>query len=122
MKKKKTVIAAIVAVAVVAVVVATQSSNWSTLSYEAVVQETVFMQDGEIRLIVKRTTNIHASPLNSLRIKEQTKLMDADGQPISVYDLRPGIKVSVALKDAFTEEMPFYYPTVYEIKIIEKDL
>ena len=68
MKQKKTVIAAIVAVAVVAVVVATQSSNWSTLSYEAVVQETVFMQDGEIRLIVKRTTNIHASPLNSLRM------------------------------------------------------
>ena len=41
MKKKKTMIilAAIAAVVIVAIVVISQSSNWSTLSYEAVVQE-----------------------------------------------------------------------------------
>ncbi len=124
MKKKKPVIiiAAIIAVIIVAVAVVAQSSNWSKLSYEAVVQEAVTMPDGEIRLIVERTTEIHANPLNSLHIGEETKLIDTDGKTISVADLRLGIKVKVTLKDAFTEETPFYYPTVYEIKVIENDL
>lgn len=120
MKKKMLIImAAIVAVIIGAVAVVTQSSNWSNLSYEAVVQETVTMPDGEIRLIVERTTEIYANPLNSLHIGEETKLLDTDGKTISVEDLQQGIKVKVTLKDAFTEETPFYYPTVYEIKIIE---
>ena len=107
MKKKKTMIilAAIAAVVIVAIVVISQSSNWSTLSYEAVVQETVTMSDGEIRL-------------NSLHIGEETELLDIDGNKISVEDLQPGIKVKVTLKDSFTEETPFYYPIVYEIKTI----
>lgn len=29
--------------------------------------------------------------------------------------------VKVSLKDAFTEEVPFYYPTVYEIRIIDTE-
>ena len=41
------ILAAIAAVVIVAIVVISQSSNWSTLSYEAVVQETVTMSDGE---------------------------------------------------------------------------
>ena len=115
MKKKKTMIilAAIAAVVIVAIVVISQSSNWSTLSYEAVVQETVTMSDGEIRLIVERTTEIYGNPLNSLHIGEETELLDIDGNKISVEDLQPGIKVKVTLKDSFTEETPFYYPIVY---------
>lgn len=121
MKKKKTMIilAAIAAVVIVAVVVISQSSNWSTLSYEAVVQETATMSDGETRLIVERTTEIYGDLLNSLHIGEETELLDMDGNKISIEDLQPGIKVKVTLKDAFTEETPFYYPTVYEIKVIE---
>lgn len=121
MKKKKTMIilAAIAAVVIVAIVVISQSSNWSTLSYEAVVQETVTMSDGEIRLIVERTTEIYGNPLNSLHIGEETELLDIDGNKISVEDLQPGIKVKVTLKDSFTEETPFYYPIVYEIVLID---
>ena len=76
------------------------------------------MSDGEIRLIVERTTEIYGNPLNSLHIGEETELLDIDGNKISVEDLQPGIKVKVTLKDSFTEETPFYYPIVYEIKTI----
>lgn len=92
--------------------------KWSEKSFEAIVQETVTMPDGETRLIVERTTEIYGNPLNSLRIGEETKLLDMDGKARSVEDLQPGTKVKVTLKDAFTEETPFYYPTVYEVKII----
>lgn len=121
MKKKKIMIilAAIAAIVIVAVVVISQSSNWSKLSYEAVVQETVITPDGETRLIVERTTEIYGDPLNSLSIGPDTKLLDTDEETISVADLQTGTKVKVTLKDAFTEETPFYYPTVYEIKVIE---
>ena len=121
MKKKKTMIilAAIAAVAIVVVVVILQPSNWSTLSYEAVVQETVIMPDGETRLIVERTTEIYGNSLNSLHIGEETKLLDESGKELSIEDLQTETKVKVTLKDSFTEETPFYYPTVYEIKIIE---
>lgn len=121
-KKKLMIIAAMIAVVIVAVVMVTQSSNWSSLSYEAVVQESVTMPDGEIRLIVERTTEIHANPLNSLHIGEETKIFDTDGKIVSVEDLQPGIEVKVTVKDAFTEGTPFYYPTVYEISVIETDL
>ena len=121
MKKKRTMIilAVLATVAVVAAAVISQSSSWSNLSYEAVVQETVTMPDGETRLIVERTTEIYGNPLNSLHIGEETKLLDTEGNKISVADLQPGTKVKATLKDAFTEETPFYYPTVYEIKVIE---
>lgn len=119
MKKKKPIIfAALVVAAIVVIAVILQSSNWSNLSYEAVVQETVTMSNGEIRLIVERTTEIYGNPLNSLHIGEETELLDIDGNKISVEDLQPGIKVKVTLKDSFTEETPFYYPIVYEIKTI----
>lgn len=118
-KKKPIIVAAILAIVIIAILVVTQSSNWSNLTYEAIVQETTTMEDGEIRLIVERTTKIYGSPLNSLHIGEDTKLLDEKGNVISVEDLQSGIKVKVTLKDAFTEETPFYYPTVYEVKIIE---
>ena len=80
MKKKKPIIfAALVVAAIVVIAVILQSSNWSNLSYEAVVQETVTMSNGEIRLIVERTTEIYGNPLNSLHISEDTKLLDMDG-------------------------------------------
>lgn len=120
MKKKKTMIflAVIAAVVIVAVTVILQPSNWSKLSYEAVVRETITMPDGETRLIVERTTEIYGNPLNSLGIGTDTKLLNTDEKTISIADLQVGTKVKVTLKDSFTEETPFYYPIVYEIKMI----
>ena len=120
MKKKKIYFVGIGVLLVVAVIaLLTSIPKWSEKSFEAVVQETATMPDGETRLIVERTTEIYGNSLNSLHIGEETKLLDTEGNTISVEDLQPGIKVKVTLKDAFTEEMPFYYPTVYEIVIIE---
>lgn len=121
MKKKKIVIVGIciLLVVIALIVLFASNSKWSETRFEAVVQETVTMPDGEIRLIVKRTTEIYGEPLNSLHIEEETKLLDTDGKTITVENLKSGIKVKVTLKNAFTEETPFYYPTVYEVKIIE---
>lgn len=118
--KKKIVIVGIAVLLVVAVIaLLTSVPKWSERGFEAVVQETVTMPDGEIRLIVERTTEITGNPLNSLCIGEETKLLDTNRSTISVEAIQPGYKVEVTLKDAFTEETPFYYPTVYEIKVIE---
>lgn len=119
MKKKKIIFVGIGVLLVVAVAaLLTNIPKWSEKSFEAVVQETVTMSDGETRLIVERTMEIYGNPLNSLHIGEETKLLDTDGNKISLEDLQPGIKVKVTLKDAFTEETPFYYSKVYEIAII----
>ena len=108
MKKKKIIFVGIGVLLLVAVVaLLTSIPKWSEKSFE-----------GEIRLIVERTTEIYGSPLNSLHIGEETKLLDTDGKTISVEELQPGAKVKVSLKDAFTEEIPFYYPMVYEVKKI----
>lgn len=119
MKKKKLMIIGVIAVLIVAVIgiIAGQSSKMSERSFDAVVQEVVAQPDGEVRLIVERTTEIYGNPLNSLGISEDTKLLDEDGNEISVNDFKQGSKVTVKLKDAFIEETPFYYPTVYEIKL-----
>lgn len=119
MKKKIIIVGIVVLLIATAATVISSIPKWSEKSFEAIVQETVTMPDGEIRLIVERTTEIYGKPLNSLHIGEETKLVGTDGNTISVEDLHPGVKVKVILKDAFTEETPFYYPTVYEIAIIE---
>lgn len=119
MKKKIYFVGIGVLLVVAVIVLLTSIPKWSEKSFEAIVQETVTMPDGETRLIVERTTEIYGNPLNSLHIGEKTKLFDTDGNIISVEDLQPGIKVKVTLKDAFTEETPFYYPTVYEIEVLE---
>ena len=118
---KKKLIFVGIAVLLVAAVIGFFSSvpKWSEKTFEAVVQETVTMPDGEIRLIVERTTEVYGNPLNSLHIGEDTKLLDMDGSTISIEDLEPGHKVKVTLKNAFTEEAPFYYPIVYEIVLID---
>ena len=118
MKNKKYIIFSVVALIAIAAVIGviSQSSKWSELSFEAVVQETVTQSDGEKRLIVERTTEIYGSPVNSLGISAETVLLNADGEKITIADFQEGDTVSVTLKDAFTEEIPFYYPTVYEVK------
>lgn len=121
MKKKKFMIIGAIAVLIIAIVGITavsQSTKMSEKSFDAVVQEIVTQSDGEIRIIVERTTEIYSDPVNSLGISKDTKLLDSDGNEISVNDFKPGSKVTVKLKDAFIEETPFYYPTVYEIKLI----
>lgn len=120
MKKKKLMIVGIMAVlAIIAgAMVISQSPRWSEKSFQAIVQEIVMQSDGEIRLIVERTTEIYGSPVNSLGISEDTKLLGKDGKELSIDDFQQGKAVTVTLKDAFTEETPYYYPTVYEIKII----
>lgn len=120
MKKKRIIYVGVGALLIVAVIAFFSSiPKWSEKSFEAVVQEVVTMPDGEIRLIVERTTEIYADPLNSLHIGEETKMVDAEGEIIPIEDLQPGYKVEVTLKDAFTEETPFYYPTVYTIRLME---
>lgn len=121
MKKKKFMIIGAIAVLIIAIVgitVVSQSSKMSEKTFDAVVQEVVTQPNGEVRLIVERTTEIYGDPINSLGISKDTKLLDAGGKEISVDDFQQGSKVIVKLKDAFIEETPFYYPTVYEIKLI----
>lgn len=118
-RKRLIIIGTVLAVIAIVVVLAiTQSPKWSQLSFEAVVQETVTQPDGEVRLIVERTTEIYSSPMNSLGISESTEIVDADGNPIMLEKIQPGDIVKVILKNAFNEEKPFYYPTVYEIQLI----
>lgn len=91
----------------------------SQLEFEAVVKETVTQTNGEIRLIVERTTEIYGDPTNALCINQNTKLLDENGKEITINNIEKDMLVKVSLKDAFTEETPFYYPIVYEIQIIE---
>ena len=123
MKKKKTIIigAVVLVIIISAIGMFTQVPKWSQRSFEAVVQEIVTQSDGEVRLIVERTTEIYGDPLNSLGISRDTKLIGADGKDISAKDIQPGSSVKVTVKDAFTEETPFYYPVVYEIKLIQSN-
>lgn len=124
MKKQKTktiLIIVILAVIVSGIILVSQFSKWSELVYEAVVKEIVIQPDGEVRLIVERTSEIYGSPTNSLGISESTKLLDVQGKEIPISDFEQSTAVKVSLKDAFTEEVPFYYPTVYEIRIIDTE-
>ena len=123
MKKKRLMIVGIMAalVIVIGAMAINQSPRWSEKSFEAIVQEIVMQPDGEIRLIVERTTEIYGNPVNSLGISEDTKLPGKNGKELSINDFQQGNAVTVTLKDAFTEETPYYYPTVYEIKIIDAD-
>lgn len=124
MKKKKIMILGvmvILTVIVIGVMAVCQSPRWSEKSFDATVQEIVTQPDGEVRLIVERTTEIYGSPINSLGISEVTKLLGGDGKEIAITNFQQGNVVTVTLKDAFTEETPYYYPTVYEVKIIDTD-
>lgn len=123
MKKKRAMIIGILAalIIVAGVIAVRQSPGWSEKSFEAIVQETVKQPSGEVRLIVERTTEIYGSPVNSLGIREDTKLLDKGGGRLSIDDFQQGDTVTVTLKDAFTEETPYYYPMVYEIKMTSVD-
>ena len=55
--------------------------------------------------------------MNSLGINEGTKLFNASGDEITIDDFQQGDSVKVTLKDACTEEKPYYYPTVHEIEL-----
>ena len=124
MKKKRLIMIGVVAflvIVAVGITMVSQSSKWSEKSFEAVIQEVVTQPDGEVRLIVERKTEIYGNPLNSLGISEDTELLNANGSAISITDFEQGNFVRVTLKEAFTEETPFYYPTVYEIRIIDTD-
>ena len=120
-KRKKTVIFSgiILIIAVCAIGLFTQSPKWSQRSFEAIVKETITQPDGETRLIVERTTEIYGNPANSLGISKDTKLLDADGKNISAKDIPSSSSVKVTVKDAFNEETPFYYPVVYEVRLID---
>ena len=97
MKKKKLIIIGVVlfVTIIVAVITINQVSKWSEMSFEAIVQETVTQSDGEIRLIVERTTEIYGSPFNSLLISDSTKLVDEEDNIISITDFSRGDTVMV---------------------------
>lgn len=117
--KKKLIIVGIVLLVITAIIAAiTLPPTFSKRSFEGIVQETVTQQDGEVRLIVQRTTEVYADPFNSLHISKDTALLGIDGKTISIEDIAHGTIVEVTLKDSFVEERPFYYPTVYTIKVI----
>ena len=80
MNRKRLIIIgiALAVIASVVVLAITQSPKWSQISYDAIVQETITQPDGEVRLIVERTTEIYDSPMNSLGISESTALVDAN--------------------------------------------
>lgn len=123
MDKKKKKIVIIISLCVVIVIAGvgffSSMSKWSQESFEAVVQETDIQSDGEVRLIVERTTEIYGDPLNSLCISENTKLLSSADEMITIDEFKNGHKVLVTLKSSFTEETPFYYPIVYEVMLIE---
>lgn len=96
-----------------------QAPKWSEKTFKAIVERVDSRTDGEIRLIVRRTTEIYDDPVNSLCISCDTKLLDANSEKISPGDFLQGDTVIVTLKDSFIEESPFYYPTVYAIKILD---
>lgn len=118
-KKTIIIIGIILVIVIAAAGILTQSSRWSRRSFEAIVRETILQSDGEIRLLVERTTEIYGNPLNSLGIGQDTAFLDADGKKISLEEIPPGSSVKVTLKDTFTEETPYYYPVVYEIRLIQ---
>lgn len=123
MKRKKMfiILSVLLVIAITVVVAITQLTKWSRVSFEAVVQETVIQPDGEVRLIVKRTTEVYSDPLNSLHIDENTALIGNDSETISIEELQPGYRIKVILEDSFIDESPFYYRTVYGIKMIDEN-
>lgn len=120
-KKKMIIIAAAIMVIVGVMIVITLVPKWSEITFEAVVQDVVMQEGEEVRLIVERTTEIYDNPMNSLGISEETALVNEKNQEISVEDFKSGAYVEVTLKNAFVEEIPFYYPTVYEVKLIDME-
>ena len=121
-KKKWIIIGAILFVSIIVVVIAiSQAPRWSKLSFKAIVQEIVTQPDGEIRIIVERTTEIYGNPLNSLSIKDSTELVDESDNKIPITDFNQGDTVMVVLENAFDEESIFYYPTVYKVKLISTE-
>lgn len=121
-KKKWIIIGAILFVSIIVVVITiSQAPKWSKLSFKAIVQEIVTQPDGEICMIVERTTEIYGNPLNSLSIKDSTELVDESDNKIPIADFNQGDTVMVVLENAFDEESIFYYPTVYKVKLISTE-
>lgn len=109
--KKYTIIILLILIVIIGgIVVIRNPQKWSELEFEGVILEVSVQSDDEIRLIIERTTNIYGDSINSLGISEDTKLVSASGNIISIAELEKGMGVKVSLKDAFTEEIPFYYP------------
>ncbi len=121
-KKKWIIIGAILFVSIIVVAITiSQAPKWSKLSFKAIVQEIVTQPDGEICMIVERTTEIYGNPLNSLSIKDSTELVDESDNKIPITDFNQGDTVMVLLENAFDEESIFYYPTVYKVKLISTE-
>lgn len=49
------------------------------------------------------------------------KLVDEEDNIISITDFSRGDTVMVVLKDSFDEELIFYYPTVYQVRLISSE-
>lgn len=120
MKKKKFILLGIaIVIVIISFLIMNPPSQWSQKTFDAVVEEIVEQPNTETRMIVERTTEIYGNPRNSLGITTDTKLLDSQGKEISISDFQKGDLVRIQLKDAFTEETPFYYPIVYEIKMTD---
>jgi len=121
MKKRIIISCIIILIALIAVAAIVLPGTWSKRSFEAIVQESATQPDGITRLTVEKITEIYGTPLCALLISENTKILDGNGNKMSVQDIQPGYTVMVTLKDSSVEGNPTYYPTVYEIKVIKQD-
>ena len=54
-------------------------------------------------------------------MKNIQKLVDEEDNIISITDFSRGDTVMVVLKDSFDEELIFYYPTVYQVRLISSE-
>ncbi len=113
MKNKKYIIIAVLAVIVIAVVIViAQPFKWSEKSFEAVVQETVTQSDGEIRLIVERTTEMFISLVRKYtRARKLTpRMLNELVEKIEVYNAEK-------IDGVWEQRLRIHYNCVGEITI-----
>ncbi len=113
MKNKKYIIIAVLAVIVIAVVIViAQPFKWSEKSFEAVVQETVTQSDGEIQLIVERTTEMFISLVRKYtRARKLTpRMLNELVEKIEVYNAEK-------IDGVWEQRLRIHYNCVGEITI-----
>jgi len=121
MKKWFIIIGIAVLIVIIVVAAIILPPTWSKTSFEAVVQESATEQGGITSITALKITEVYGDPLCALHISESTKILDENGDKISVRDIQPEYTVKVTIKNSSVEGNPMYYPTVFEIKVIKRD-
>jgi len=119
MKKWFIIIGIAVLIVIIVVAAIILPPTWSKTSFEAVVQESATEQGGIISITALKITEVYGDALCALHISESTKILDENGNEMSVWDIQPGYTVKITLKNSSVEGNPTYYPTVYEVEVIK---